>query len=295
MTPSAVGELGVGGPALHVVEGADGHGAVGGEGDAFVVELVGDEPPALVLVADAARDRDADVLVVAGRGVVRGKGVDDGAGVAGVGRRHEEHGDALVRRGVRVGADGEPDPVGGVTVGGPDLLAVHRVVAGGLVAVPDRLGLQGCQVGARVGLAVADREVQFPGEDPRQEVRLLLLGAELHDRRPDGVEGHQRQRDPGLSGLVEEDELLHGREPAAAVLLGPADAEPAVGAETADGLPVEPLLRRGVGVPGVGVVGHKLGEVGAQFGAQLPLFRRVFEVHGPSCVRLLQWPRTASG
>ncbi|GAA3384711.1 hypothetical protein GCM10017750_60280 [Streptomyces racemochromogenes] len=30
------------------------------------------------------------------------------------------------------------------------------------------------------------------------------------------------------------------------------------------------------------VLGHELGEVGAQFGAQLLLLRRVFEVHGPS-------------
>lgn len=62
----------------------------------------------------------------------------------------------------------------------------------------------------------------------------------------------------------------------------PADAEPAVGAQAADRLPVEGLLGRGGGVARVGVVGDQLGEVGAQLGAQLLLFRRVFEVHGPS-------------
>ncbi len=279
---AAVGELGLGRPALDVVQRPDGHGAVGGEGDALVVELVGDQPPALVLLPDAAARGDADVLVVAGRGVVGGKGVDEGARVTGVGGRDQEHRDALVRGGLRIGAHGEPDPVGGVAVGGPDLLSVDDVGAGFLVARAYGPALERGEVGARVGLAVADGEVDLAGEDSGQEVRLLLVGAELHQGGPDGVQRHQRQRYAGLCGLVEEDELVHRRHAAPAVLLGPADPEPAVGPEPADGLAVEALLGGRVLVAGVDVLRHQLREVGAQLHAQLLLLRRVFEVHGSS-------------
>ena len=59
---------------------------------------------------------------------------------------------------------------------------------------------------------------------------LLLVGAEVHDRRADGVEREHRHRRAGAHRLVEEDELLDRRATLAAPLLGPADARPAVGA-----------------------------------------------------------------
>ena len=86
------------------------------------------------------------------------------------------------------------------------------------------------EVGARLGLGVADREVDLAGEDAGQEARLLLVGAVRHDRRADGVDGDERERRMGALHLVEQDELI-GRRPAlAAELLRPAEAEPAVGA-----------------------------------------------------------------
>lgn len=280
---AAVGERGGGGPALYVVERADRHRAVGGQGDAFVVELVGDQAPALVLLADPARGRHPDVVVVTGGRVVRGQGVDDRAGVAGVARRDQQHRDALVERYALLGrgrADREPDPVGGVAVRRPDLLAVDRVRTGGLVPVPYRAGLQGRQVGASVRLAVADGEVDLAGEDPRQEVRLLLIRAEAHDRRSDRVQRHQRQGHTRLRRLVEEDELFHRGQPPPPELGRPSDPEPAVGAEPPHGLPVEPLLRGRVRVAGVDVLRDQLGEVRTQFGAQAVLGGRVLEVHG---------------
>src|SRR5438132_8301912 len=70
--------------------------------------------------------------------------------------------------------------------------------------------------------------------DLGQEELLLLLGAEVHDGGSDRVDGEHRHRRAGAHRLVEEDELLDGRPPLPAPLLGPADAEPAVLAHPAD-------------------------------------------------------------
>src|SRR5579875_1953353 len=59
-------------------------------------------------------------------------------------------------------------------------LAVDHV----LIAVADRAGAQRGQVRPCPGLGVPDREVDLARRDLRQVERLLLLGAEPHDRRP---------------------------------------------------------------------------------------------------------------
>src|SRR5690606_21982343 len=77
----------------------------GAEGDTLVVELVDDQVPALADLADHHADRDADVRVVGGVGVVAAvHGGDGRPGEAGVVRGDDHHGDALVPPGVRVGA-----------------------------------------------------------------------------------------------------------------------------------------------------------------------------------------------
>src|SRR5690606_12497896 len=109
----------------------------GAEGDTLVVELVDDQVPALADLADHHADRDADVRVVGGVGVVAAvHGGDGRPGEAGVVRGDDHHGDALVPPGVRVGAGGQPDVLGVVGAAGEGLLAVHHVV----VAVEDRRG-----------------------------------------------------------------------------------------------------------------------------------------------------------
>jgi hypothetical protein len=131
-----------------------------------------------------------------------------------------------------IGATREPDVVG---VGGEareDLLPVDHP----LVAVEHGARLEGGQVGARVGLGVADREVDLAAQDLREEEPLLLVRPELHDRRRDGVDGEHRDGRARPHRLVEEDELLDGRHAAAAVLLRPADAEPAVASHLQDDL-----------------------------------------------------------
>jgi hypothetical protein len=63
---------------------------------------------------------------------------------------------------------------------------------------------------------------------PGQEEVLLRLGAEVHDGGADRINGQHGHRGTRTHGLVEEDELLDGRSTLPAVLLGPADAQPAV-------------------------------------------------------------------
>ena len=135
---------------------------------------------------------------------------------------------------VGVGADREPDVVGLVAAGGPQLLAVDDVV----VAVPPGRGAQRREVGAGVRLGVADREVHVAGQDPLEEQVLLLLAAVPDQRRADGLQRDGGQVHVGVLRLVGEDRLLDLAEPVAAVLLGPADAHLAVLAH----LPDHPLV-----------------------------------------------------
>ena len=172
---------------------------------------------------------------------------------------------------VRVGAHGEPEVVGLVAAGGPHLLPVDDVV----VAVAPGGGAQRGEVGAGVGLAVADREVHVAREDPLQEQVLLLLGAVPDQRRPDGLQRHRRQVHVGALGLVGEDRLLDLAEPVAAVLLRPADAHPAVVAH----LPDQSLVRRRragrePSSVAVLVVAGQAGEVVAQLGLERALLAR---------------------
>ena len=145
-------------------------------------------------------------------------------GVAGILRVDDQDRNALVLRGFRIGAARQPDVVGVVAAGGEDLLPVDDV----LVAVANRGGAQRRQVGARLRLGVADREVHLTGEDRGQELLLLRFAAVHLQGRADGLQRHRRQRHVGAVGLVDEDLLLDRAEAEAAELLGPADAELAV-------------------------------------------------------------------
>ena len=110
---------------------------------------------------------------------------------------------------------------------------------------------------------------------------LLLLGAELHDRVADRVDGQEGQREAGALHLVAEDELLDRRAPLAAVLLRPADADPAVGAHLLQRLLIErsaAALAAAV-ISACSSVGHHRGEVRPQVVAQLLLFGCVVEIH----------------
>jgi hypothetical protein len=141
-----------------------------------------------------------------------------------------------VRRRVGIGATGEPDVVGVVRAAGEDLGAVHGVV----VAVTHGARPQRREVGAGFRLGVPDREVDLAGEDAGQEAPLLLLAALLDEGGPHRVERHEGEGRAGPAGLLEPDLLLDRRASPPAVLAGPADTEPAVGAH----LPNDPALKR---------------------------------------------------
>src|SRR5262249_27915609 len=161
-----------------------------------------------------------------------------------------------------------------------------------LVAVEDRPRAQRREVGTRFGLRVADGEVDLAGEDAGEEERLLLVGAEPHDRRPDRVERHERERRPRPLHLVEEDELVGGRAPLTPVLGGPADPEPPVRAHP----PHEVPERRGP-LPRLSELGAHLGrqqpgEVFAQLLAQRLLLGGVLQQHRTSSKSTRGWDLT---
>ena len=220
---AAVRELGVTGPCGHIGERAVDN-ARRAQGHALSVELAGDEAPAVVLAADHVGSRDPDVVEVGVVDVVRARQVHrDDPDPRGV-HRDDEQRDSLVLGSVRIGAGGQPDVVGISGEARPDLRAVDHV----LVPVPHCTGLECTQVGAGIGLGVADAEVDLAAEDLGEEEVLLLRAAELEDRRSHRVDRQHGHRGAGPHRLVEEDELLDRTAALAAVLGRPSDAEPAI-------------------------------------------------------------------
>ena len=124
----------------------------------------------------------------------------------------------------------QEDVVGVLGLGRPDLLAVDDP----LVAVEHRAsssGSPGPTAGVGLGEALAPGDLAL--EDARDELPLLLLGAPLEDRRTDQrvaeeVGAHRRV---GLGELLVEHDLFEQRQALAAVLDGPAGADPPAGEE----------------------------------------------------------------
>ena len=143
-----------------------------------------------------------------------------------------------LRAGLAAGDDEEP--LRELRVGRPDLLAVEHPLA----VVEPGLGLHVGQVGAGAGLGVALGPQLLDGQDLGQEPLLLLVGPERHQRRTEQLlaEVVDPRGGVGPCVLLVEDHLLPQREAAAAVLLGPADAGPAVLGEVP--VPGQPLLDR---------------------------------------------------
>src|SRR5262245_23724024 len=179
---SAVGELRVLGPPARVGERAL-DDAGGAQRDPFAVGLVRDQPPTVVLAGAERGRRDAHVVVEHLVDVVLAHQVHRHQLDACRVHRDDEHRDALVLLRLGVGADGEPAVVGAAGEAREHLLAVDDV----LVAVAHGPGRQRGEVGAGARLRVADAEVDPALEDLGQELGFLLVGAEVHDRRPDGV------------------------------------------------------------------------------------------------------------
>ena len=123
--------------------------------------------------------------------------------------------DALVLRRVGISTDEAEDPVGLVGVAGPDLLTVDDIV----IAPIHRLRLQAGEVGARARLRIALAPANLAADDRRQMLLLLVLGAELQQRRAEHPNAEAVQRRASVDArhfLLQH--LRFGRRQAAAVI-----------------------------------------------------------------------------
>ena len=147
--------------------------------------------------------------------------------------------------GFRIGAARQPHVIGVLDQAGPHLLPVDDVI----VTVTDRRRAQRGQVGAGLGLGVADREVELTARDLGQEEGLLLVRTEMHDCRRYRIDRQERHRCTGDGGFVGEDQLVHRGAFLSAVLFRPTQGEPAVLAHLRDDFAVHiafaVLTRRG--------------------------------------------------
>ena len=228
--PAPVGELGRLGPGPHV--GQDPLDDAGrAQGDPLVVELVRDQVPALVLAAHQAGGRDPHVLVEGVVDVVVARAASwarPGCPGVSMGTMNMEMPLCLAH--VGIGAGGQPDVVGVAGQAGEDLGAVDDV----LVAVAHRPGGQRGQVGARRWARCSRcrsgsrRPGSWAGRSPSAPAvpKFMMVG-------PTVLMVSIGTGAPAAHRLVEEDELLDGRAALAAPLLGPADAQPAVGRPSA--------------------------------------------------------------
>ena len=128
----------------------------------------------------------------------------------------------LCLRRVGIGAGQREDVVGEVAGRRPDLLAVEDP----LVAVERGPQGEAAEVRAGVRLGVPLAPAVGAGQDARQVVRLLLVGAPHQQRVAEHLDAEHVVRaaggDAGLGELLGDDHLLERRQPAAAVLDGPA-------------------------------------------------------------------------
>ena len=145
-----------------------------------------------------------------------------------------------------VGARDHEDPLRPVRERRPDLLPVDDP----LVAVEVGACLHVREVGAGVGLGVSLAPDLGAAEDAGEERPFLGVGAEVDDGRPEQplADDPDPSRTARARVLLVEDHLLEQRRAAAAVLRGPAEADPTVAAELL--LPREALVEQLVLVAG---------------------------------------------
>ena len=170
-----------------------------GRAAALVAERGHRDPPAVVQAADHVEQRRADAVEEVLAELGRPRHLPDR--LVGDGRvlevdQHER--DARVLLGGRVGAAEDEHLVGPRGARRPELLPGDD----DLVTVDLALGLQPGQVRAGAGLGEALAVHVLAGDDPRQEVRLLLRRAVHDDRRADQALAHAAD-DPRHAGPVQ--------------------------------------------------------------------------------------------
>ena len=189
---------------------------------ALVAEQIFGDVPALVDLAD---DLLLGHLHVVEEGLAEGRIAADQQDRLGrhARRLHVEQQEAdPALLGLGRGAHQAEDPVGLVGIAGPHLLPVDQPVVAPLVSFFG-LGLQPGEVGAGAGLGIALAPADLAARDLRQIMALLLLAAELEQRRPEHRDPEADERRPRADPrhlLLEHARFLRA-EPAAAIILRP--------------------------------------------------------------------------
>ena len=199
-------------------------GRVREHGEALEVERFGDVLEPVVELADHVVVVHEHVVEEHVVGALVTHGPDRVDGDAGIVEGHEEEGDAVVLGGLGIGSRADPVPLGEVGGRGPGLLSVEAPP----VTVARRLELHRRGVGARVGLAVADREVDLVAEDLRQELLLHLLAAVAQDGLTDDADALADLGAAAAGERLVEEVLVDAVALLAAPFLRPGDAEPAL-------------------------------------------------------------------
>ena len=160
----------------------------------------------------------------------------------------------------------------------------------GLAVAFAALGLESHRrrVGARVGLAVPDRELHVVAEDLRQELLLHLLARLFDQRLADDADALADLRAAARRELFVQEVLVHARALRAAVFLRPGQAQPA---------PLAEARHEGAALGRVDDLRHVLAgqveHVGIVVRVEVlddllfegALFGREIEVHAPDCTR----------
>ena len=221
--PTSIGEPGLASPFQYVFVDRFEH-ARRADRHAFVIELTGDELPTLVETSHQLTLGHSDVVEecradVVGRKQLHRLGFDPRS--FHVDQKHRE---PAVLGSILIGTGRQPDIVRIARQTGKDLLTVdHKVVAIGVGP-----GLQGGEVGPRVGFRISDAKMEFAIEDLGQEEIFLFLGSFPVDRGPHRIDGEHRNGRTGPHGLVKEDELFDRRATLSTVLGWPANPEPTI-------------------------------------------------------------------
>jgi len=150
--------------------------------------------------------------------------------------------DPLVLGRIGIGAGESEYVIGQVAGGCPDLLPVQHP----LVTVELRAQSEASEIAAGIRLAVALTPDVVVGENARQVVPLLLLGAPLKESVPEHGDAEAVVRPsswhPGNGELLGQNHLFESREAATAVLGRPTGREIALAVQ--DAAPVhDPLVR----------------------------------------------------
>jgi hypothetical protein len=245
------------------------------------VEGLGDILEALVQLSDPVFVADPGVVEEHLIGDLalpdRGHRLDLHAGAI---HRHQEERDPLVLGCIGIGPRAEPVPFGEVRRGGEDLLTVETPA----IAVADGLERHRGRIGAGLGLAVSDRELDVVLEDLGKELLLELLAASTDQRLSDDADALADLRTARAGQALVQKVLVDALAFAPSVLLRPGHAQPTA---------LTDLLHEGAPLGGIHQLRHVLStgihhlrvvvllEEPVDLLQKLVLLLRKLEVHDP--------------